>query len=134
MRLLPYLQHSFWFLPNVAACQAMANLLAVKQNVVWHDYDVVVAAGTAAGIGLDALPPVRKTTGSGFETKTITLSCGRLTIGVTVPQWSSILMLRNLKSPETYFQAAFRVQSRGRSRTRGLHAPRDHAMVSQACG
>ncbi len=111
VRLLPYLQHSFWFLPNVAACHAMANLLAEKHNTFWHDYAVVVAAGAAAGIGLNALPPVRKAIGSGFETKTITLSCGKLTTGVTVPQWSSILMLRNLKSPETYFQAAFRVQS-----------------------
>ncbi len=110
-RLLPYLQHSFWFLPNVAACRAMANLLAERHNTFWHDYEVVVAAGASAGIGLDALPPVRKAIGSGFETKTITLSCGKLTTGVTVPQWSSILMLRNLKSPETYFQAAFRVQS-----------------------
>jgi hypothetical protein len=111
VRLLPYLQHSFWFLPNVAACHAMANLLAEKHNTFWHDYEVVVAAGASAGIGLDALPPVRKAIGSGFDTKTITLSCGKLTTGVTVPQWSSILMLRNLKSPETYFQAAFRVQS-----------------------
>ena len=111
VRLLPYLQHSFWFLPNVAACHAMANLLAEKQNTFWHDYKVVVAAGASAGIGLDALPPVRKAIGSGFDTKTITLSCGKLTTGVTIPQWSSILMLRNLKSPETYFQAAFRVQS-----------------------
>jgi hypothetical protein len=79
--------------------------------VFWHDYDVVVAAGASAGIGLDALPPVRKAIGSGYDTKTITLSCGKLTTGVTVPQWSSILMLRNLKSPESYFQAAFRVQS-----------------------
>ncbi len=110
-RLLPYLQHSFWFLPNVAACQAMANLLAEKHNVFWHDYTVVVVAGASAGIGLEALPPVRKAIGSGFDTKTIALSCGKLTTGVTVPQWSSILMLRNLKSPETYFQAAFRVQS-----------------------
>lgn len=110
-RLLPYLQHSFWFLPNVAACHAMANLLAEKQNVFWHDYDTVVAAGADAGIGLDALPPVREAIGSGFDTKTITLSCGKLTTGVTVSQWSSILMLRNLKSPETYFQSAFRVQS-----------------------
>ncbi|WP_199489379.1 MULTISPECIES: hypothetical protein [unclassified Meiothermus] len=47
----------------------------------------------------------------GFDTKTITLSCGKVTTGVTVPQWSAILMLRNLQSPETYFQAAFRVQS-----------------------
>ncbi len=53
----------------------------------------------------------RKAIGSGFETKTVTLSCGKLTTGITVPPWSSILMLRNLKSPETYFQAAFRVQS-----------------------
>jgi hypothetical protein len=111
VRLLPYLQHSFWFLPNVAACHAMANLLAEKQNVFWHDYDAIVAAGAGAGIGLDALPPVRRAIGSGFDTKTITLSCGKLTTGITVPQWSSILMLRNLKSPETYFQAAFRVQS-----------------------
>ena len=111
VRLLPYLQHAFWFLPNVAACQAMANLLEEKQNVFWRDYKVVVAAGAGAGIGLDALPPVRDAIGGGFDTKTITLSCGKLTTGVTVPQWSSILMLRNLKSPETYFQAAFRVQS-----------------------
>jgi len=68
-------------------------------------------AGATAGIGLDALPPVRKAIGSGFESKTITLSCGKLTTGITVPQWSSILMLRNLQSPETYFQAALRVQS-----------------------
>ncbi|TCJ37384.1 DEAD/DEAH box helicase family protein [Parafrankia sp. BMG5.11] len=110
-RLLPYLQHSLWFLPNVAACRAMANLLEEKQNVFWHDYKVIVAAGAGAGIGLEALPPVRDAIGGGFNSKTITLSCGKLTTGVTVPQWSSILMLRNLKSPETYFQAAFRVQS-----------------------
>ena len=112
VRLLPYLQHSFWFLPNVAACHAMANLLAEKQNVpYWGQYQVLNVAGPGAGIGLEALPPVRQAIGNGVDTKTITLSCGKLTTGVTVPQWSSILMLRNLKSPETYFQAAFRVQS-----------------------
>jgi len=110
-RLIPYLQHAFWFLPDVAACHAMANLLAGRHNVFWHDYKVIVAAGASAGIGLEALTPVRAAIGNGFESKTITLSCGKLTTGVTVPQWSSILILRNLNSPETYFQAAFRVQS-----------------------
>ncbi|MDE2414300.1 MAG: restriction endonuclease [Comamonadaceae bacterium] len=110
-RLLPYLQHSFWFLPDVAACHAMAHLLAARHNTFWHGYQVIVAAGGEAGIGLAALPPVRRAIGSGFDSQTITLSCGKLTTGVTVAQWSSILMLRNLKSPETYFQAAFRVQS-----------------------
>lgn len=112
VRLLPYLNHAFWFLPNVAACEAMKNLLEEDQNAkFWGEYDVMVSAGPSAGIGLDALPPVRLAIGSGHDTKTITLSCGKLTTGVTVKQWSSILMLRNLKSPETYFQAAFRVQS-----------------------
>lgn len=111
VRLLPYLNHAFWFLPSVAACEAMKNLLEEKQNVFWQKYEVIVAAGAVAGIGLNALPPVRRAIGSGHDTQTITLSCGKLTTGVTVPQWSSILMLRNLKSPETYFQAAFRVQS-----------------------
>jgi hypothetical protein len=111
VRLLPYLNHSIWFLPTVASCYAMANLLAEKQNLFFHDYRVLTVAGAGAGIGLAALPPVRDAIGSGFDTKTITLSCGKLTTGVTVPQWSAILMLRNLNSPETYFQAAFRVQS-----------------------
>ena len=133
VRLLPYLQHAFWFLPNVAACHAMANLLAEKHNTFWHDYDVLVAAGAAAGIGLEALPPVRKAIGSGFETKTITLSCGKLTTGVTVPQWSSILMLRNLKSPETYFQAAFRVQSPWSIKNPNGDNPNEEEILKPVC-
>ena len=133
VRLLPYLQHSFWFLPTVAACQAMANLLAEKQNTFWHDYDVIVAAGTSAGIGLEALPPVRRAIGSGFDTKTITLSCGKLTTGVTVPQWSSIMMLRNLKSPETYFQAAFRVQSPWSIKNPNGDNPNEEEILKPVC-
>lgn len=111
VRLLPYLNHSLWFLPSVASCHAMANLLEEKHNLFFHDYEVLAVAGSGAGVGLAALSPVRDAIGNGHDTKTITLSCGKLTTGVTVPQWSSILMLRNLNSPETYFQAAFRVQS-----------------------
>ena len=133
VRLLPYLQHSFWFLPNVAACHAMANLLAEKHNIFWHEYDVLVAAGASAGIGLDALPPVRKAIEGGFETKTITLSCGKLTTGVTVPQWSSILMLRNLKSPETYFQSAFRVQSPWSIKNPNGDNPNEEEILKPVC-
>jgi hypothetical protein len=133
VRLLPYLQHSFWFLPNVAACHAMANLLGEKQNVFWHDYHTIVAAGAGAGIGLDALPPVRSAIGSGFDTKTMTLSCGKLTTGVTVPQWSSILMLRNLKSPESYFQAAFRVQSPWSIKNPNGDNPNEEEILKPAC-
>lgn len=133
VRLLPYLQHSFWFLPNVAACHAMANMLTERHNTFWRGYDVVVAAGPSAGIGLDALPPVRRAIGSGHNTKTITLSCGKLTTGVTVPQWSSILMLRNLKSPETYFQAAFRVQSPWSIKNPNGDNPNEEEILKPVC-
>lgn len=110
-RLLNVLQHTLWFLPNVASCYAMANLLADRKNTFYHDYRINVCAGTEAGIGAAALEPVQRSMGDPLETKTITLSCGKLTTGVTVKPWTGIFMLRNLSSPETYFQAAFRVQS-----------------------
>ena len=110
-RLLNVLSHTFWFLPNVASCFAMYNLLMQKQNAFYHDYEINICAGTQAGIGANALEPVQKSMGDPLATKTITLSCGKLTTGVTVRPWTGIFMLRNLKSPETYFQAAFRVQS-----------------------
>ena len=111
VRLLELLPHTFWFLPSVASCYAMCNLLQKSQNQFYHDYKIIVAAGTQAGIGVDALTPVQRAMGNPMETKTITLSCGKLTTGVSVKPWSGIFMLRNSSSPETYFQAAFRVQT-----------------------
>jgi hypothetical protein len=110
-QLLSILSHTLWFLPNVASAHAMRNLLIQKQNTFFHDYKIIVAAGTSAGIGKEALEPVLKAMDDPLKTKTITLSCGKLTTGVTVKPWTGIFMLRNLSSPETYFQAAFRVQS-----------------------
>jgi hypothetical protein len=109
--LLKVLSHTLWFLPSVAACHAMANLLGQKQNSFYRDYKVIVAAGPEAGIGADALPPVLEALDSPLTSKTITLTCGKLTTGVTVRPWTGIFMLRNSSTPETYFQAAFRVQS-----------------------
>jgi hypothetical protein len=72
---------------------------------------VVVAAGSKAGIGAAALPPVLGAMEEPLSSKSITLSCGKLTTGVTVRPWAGMLMLRKCSSPETYFQSAFRVQS-----------------------
>ena len=111
-RLLNVLSHTLWFLPNVASCQAMYNLMMQKQNAWFNQrYVFNVCAGTKAGVGLDALAPVLRSMGDPLKTHTITLSCGKLTTGVTVKPWTGVFMLRNLKSPETYFQTAFRVQS-----------------------
>lgn len=110
--LLRALQHTIWYMPNVDACFAMRDLLEASHNKFFHDYSVIVAAGSKAGMGEKALPPVKRAIGSiPQQTKSITLSCAKLMTGVTVPPWTGILMLRELKSPESYFQAAFRVQS-----------------------
>ncbi len=121
--LLPYsdptlqdeLLHTLWLLPDISSCEAMYNLLMAPKNTYYHDYTINLCAGPKAGVGLDALRPVRLSMdkdGKGpLGCKTITLTCGKLTTGVTVRPWTAVFMLRNLKSPEAYFQAAFRAQS-----------------------
>ena len=131
--LLAILTHTFWFLPSVASCYAMRNLLEERQNRFYHDYKIIVAAGTQAGIGMDALTPVLRAMGNPMETKTITLSCGKLTTGVSVKPWSGIFMLRNSSSPETYFQAAFRVQTPWTVRNADGVSPNKIEALKQEC-
>ena len=133
VRLLNVLSHTFWFLPTVAACHAMHNLIEQKQNKFYQDYKVVVAAGAEAGMGVEALTPVKKAMGNALETKTITLSCGKLTTGVSIPPWAGILMLRNASSPETYFQAAFRVQTPWVLRNHDPNDPNREQIVKEVC-
>lgn len=105
-------QHSVWYLPDVSACEAMADSL--RADVFFSTYEIYVAAGAKAKIGAAALEPLQRAlmhAESSGTSGSITLSCGKLMTGVTVPEWSSIFMLRSLKAPESYFQAAFRVQS-----------------------
>lgn len=132
--LLKVLNHTFWFLPSVAACYAMANLLKQRQNKFYHDYTVVVAAGTQAGIGVHALQPVLNAmTDNPLESKTITLSCGKLTTGVSVKPWTGIFMLRNSSSPETYFQAAFRVQTPWVIKNPDSKSPNKEEILKEEC-
>ena len=131
--LLHALTHSFWFLPSVAACNAMNNLLQQRQNTFYHDYQIVVSAGTGAGLGAAALPPVLQAMGNPLKSKTITLSCGKLTTGVTVRPWTGIFMLRNSSSPETYFQAAFRVQSPWAIKNPDGESPNREEILKQEC-
>ncbi|NGZ03376.1 MAG: restriction endonuclease, partial [Nitrospira sp. WS238] len=133
VRLLGILSHSFWFLPSVASCHAMRNLLAKRHNRFYHDYTVIVAAGSAAGIGAEALPPVQEAMDDPLTTKTIALSCGKLTTGVTVKPWTGILILRNSSSPETYFQAAFRVQSPWTVRNPDRMSPHAEQIIKEEC-
>ncbi len=133
VRLLEILTHTFWFLPTVSSCYAMRNLMQKRQNIFWHDYKIVVAAGKQAGIGVEALSPVLKAMDNPLKTKTITLSCGKLTTGVTVKPWSGIFMLRNSSSPETYFQAAFRVQSPWTIQNHDSKSPNKTQILKEEC-
>ena len=104
MRLLSALSHTLWLLPNVASCFAMKNLLNERQNTFFHDYHINVCTGAAAGIGLAALRPVQKSMQKPLESKSITLSCGKLTTGVTVKPWTGFLCFPILRALKLIFR------------------------------
>ena len=132
-RLLNVLSHTLWFLPTVASCHAMKNLLIQRQNKFYRDYKVIVAAGIRAGIGAKALPPLLKEMNDPLTSKTITLTCGKLTTGISVKPWAGILMLRSCSSPETYFQAAFRVQTPWTISNPDSLSPNKEEIVKKEC-
>ena len=134
LNLLSSLTHTFWFLPSVAACYAMNNMLKSKNNTFYHDYNIVCAAGSKAGIGVKALKPVKKAMEPDpLKTKTITLSCRKLHSGVSVNPWTGVFMLRNLNSPEMYFQTAFRVQTPWSINNSDIGANNNEEIIKEEC-
>ena len=121
------IRHSFWLLNRVASAKALERLL--KKHPVFSEYTVVLAAGDGRpnvneNDGLDEDAEDAVTVGRSLDKvraaiakaeaeggKTITLSVGQLTTGVTVPEWTAVIMLSNLSSPALYMQAAFRSQN-----------------------
>lgn len=105
------LPHTLWLLNRVASAKALARLL--RDDPVFRDYEIVLAAGDGAlddvRVNDAAYDRVRETIRT--HTRTITLSVGQLTVGVTIPEWCGVLMLCNLQSPSSYMQAAFRAQN-----------------------
>lgn len=105
------LKHTFWLLNYVASAKALAKKL--KEHPIFKDYEIVLAAGDGK-LSEDeetkkAYDKVRDAID--HHEKTITLSVGQLTTGITVPEWTAVLMLSNIKSPALYMQAAFRSQN-----------------------
>jgi len=127
------LNHTLWFLPSVSSCFAMKNLLIQRQNHFFNDFKIVVAAGIKAGIGVNALPPVLNAMDDPLNSKTITLTCGKLTQGVTVKPWTGIFMLRNTSAPETYFQSAFRVQTPWTLKNESGENPNEETILKKEC-
>lgn len=107
------LKHTFWLLNRVASAKALEKLL--RNDPVFENYEIILAAGDGKSndddqtVNQKALDRVRDAIKN--HDKTITLSVGQLTTGVTVPEWTAVLMLSNMKSPSLYMQAAFRAQN-----------------------
>lgn len=108
------LKHTFWLLNRVASAKALQKLL--QTHPVFENYHIVLAAGDgreAEGddqiINQKSLDRVKEAIKQ--YDKTITLSVGQLTTGITIPEWTAVLMLSNMKSPSLYMQAAFRAQN-----------------------
>ncbi len=105
------LKHTFWLLNRVDSAKALAEKL--QYHDVFKDYKIILAAGDGK---IDDVEETKKSYDKVIEAiknydKTITLSVGQLTTGVTIPEWTAVLMLSNVKSPSLYMQAAFRAQN-----------------------
>ena len=105
------LSHTLWLLNRIDSAKALAKLL--KRDPVFQEYEVILAAGDGKLEENDAAEKAfdRVKNAIAAHDKTITLSVGQLTVGVTIPEWSGVLMLCNLQSPSSYMQAAFRAQN-----------------------
>ena len=114
------IRHSFWLVDRVESAKALAKML--RAHPVFGEYEVVMVAGDgksldgAAGEGAEdgeAFARVRAAIDRAEKAdgKTITISAGRLTTGVTVPEWTAVVMLSTMSSPAQYMQAAFRAQN-----------------------
>lgn len=131
------LRHTFWMLNRVDSARALAKML--RQHEVFKYYEIILAAGDGKidddeeneksfDKVRDAIAKAEKG-GENAKTKTITLSVGQLTTGVTVPEWTGVLMLSNMKSPALYGQAAFRAQNPCLFSRNGKYQRKENAYV-----
>lgn len=107
-------RHSLWMLPGVKEARALSLLL--KSHQVFSHFDIVNVAGEGdeEESNENAIEKVESAIGDEpNETFTITLSCGRLTTGVSIKAWTAVLMLSGSRnsSASSYMQTIFRVQT-----------------------
>lgn len=100
------LKHSFWLLPSVAATKSLKRLLEKYRD----DFKVIAVSGDAEDSS-ESDKKIIQLTNNKDDLRTIVLSCQKHTRGITVPKWDSVFFMKNIESPQEYFQAAFRCQS-----------------------
>jgi len=106
------LRHTLWMLPGVKEAYALEKLLI--QHPVFSHFNVanVAGEGNEEESEKDARKKVEKAISKDPSSAySITLTCGRMTTGVSIPQWTAVIMLSNTSSSTTYLQTAFRAQT-----------------------
>ena len=117
---LPTKRHSVWWLNRVASIKQLIKKL--KNHPIFSQYEIINAAGGHSDDDLDDVPFAKSkkdildkiekiNTGKSRKVGSITLTCRKFLTGVTIKPWDSILILNDIESAESYFQAIFRVQS-----------------------
>ena len=128
------LKHTFWLLNSVDSAKALAKKL--NEHPIFKEYEIILAAGdgklSEEEENINSYDKVKKAIGDNekaLHTKTITLSVGQLTTGITIPQWTGVMMLSNIKSPSLYMQAAFRSQNPWHYKKEGQNYRKERAYV-----
>ena len=109
-------RHTLWMVPGVKSALALQHML--EEHPVFQHFSIVNVAGEGdpndESKNLEALELLRKQIGSDPDkSRTITLSCGRLTTGVNVPEWTAVMMISGSFNTAAagYMQTIFRVQT-----------------------
>ncbi|WP_303862324.1 hypothetical protein [Alkalibaculum bacchi] len=128
------LKHTFWLLDRVASAKALAKLLS--NDAAFMHHKIVIAAGDGRDLTEESedfvsneksYDKVRKAIAE--NEYTITISVGQLTTGVTIPEWSAVMMLSNVSSPALYMQAAFRSQNSYHYEEKGKYYKKENAYI-----
>lgn len=105
-------KHTLWLMPSVNSCIAMTKIL--QSDDYFSKYEIINLSDRSVGSGVDAFDHLMEGITRANNTNklgSIALTVNKLTIGVTVKDWFSVFVLKDLKSPEQYFQSVFRIQT-----------------------
>ncbi len=128
------LKHTFWLLDRVASAKALAKLLS--EDAAFMHHKIIIAAGDGRDLAEESedfvsneksYDKVRKAIAE--NEYTITISVGQLTTGVTIPEWTAVMMLSNVSSPALYMQAAFRSQNPYHYEKNGKYYKKENAYI-----
>ena len=128
------LKHTFWLLDRVASAKALAKLLS--DDAAFMHHKIIIAAGDGRDLAEESedfvsneksYDKVRKAIAE--NEYTITISVGQLTTGVTIPEWTAVMMLSNVSSPALYMQAAFRSQNPYHYEKNGKYYKKENAYI-----